>query len=67
MPFPDNERGLENGTVLKTTGDMPQVNLRDGQMFAVYWDGEYVRACGMTWLIETLTDEINAGFWQLAY
>ncbi len=57
--------GLTNGTILKATVDMPQVNLRTGQMFAIYWNGEYVRACGLTWLIDSLIEEINIGYWQL--
>ena len=67
VQFPNNELELSNGTVLKAMVDMPQVNLKAGQMFVIYWDGQCVRGCGLAWLMDSLVEEINVGYWQLAY
>lgn len=64
--FPDNDLGLENGTVLRPAKDMPWCGLKANQEFTINWDGKYVRAGGLTWLVENLSKEIEAGIWQIA-
>ncbi len=65
-PFPDNELNLQNGATLKPNKDMPWFGLKYGQEFVINYDGEVVRAGGLSWGVEQLVIEINKGFWQVA-
>ena len=65
LQFPDNELGLQNGTVLSPVNDMPWCGLRAGQEFEISWNGKFVCAGGLTWTVEQLVEEIKRGFWLL--
>jgi len=64
-PFPHNNKGLDNGTTLAATSDMPWFGINVGQQFGIFWDGEFIRAGGLSWSIDGLSKEIDAGYWEI--
>ena len=64
MEFPKNKFGLQNGTLLSPKEAMPWFGLKAGQMFPIFFDGTYVVAGGLSWSVEQLVSEIEAGYWN---
>lgn len=63
--FPANDLGLTNGSILSPVDDMPFFGLSAGQKFSIVWNGQYIRAGGLTWSVEQLQKEINAKYWNI--
>jgi len=67
-PFPQNKHGLTHNSALAATTSNPCYeawSLKDKSVH-VYWDGEYVCHGGLTWSVESITDEIDSGWWTVS-
>lgn len=66
--FPQNELGLQRGSVLKVKLAL-KVRwplLRNVDRIPIGFDGEHVKSCGLGWSIEQLVKEIKEdGFWEI--
>ena len=65
-PMPDNRHGLKNGTKLVATQTYSFFQIAEGEEIALWWDGEYVRHDGLTWSIESISNEIDHDCWKVA-
>jgi len=64
-PFPENKHNLTHNSSLSATASNPCYeawNLKDKPIH-VYWNGEYVCYGNLTWDVESITDEIDNGWW----
>lgn len=62
-PFPENNLGLERGTVL--VAKQAVLGLLVGQKIPIGYDDQYICSGGFTWDIDQLVAEINAGIWDI--
>ena len=61
--MPENRHGLKNGTKIVATQPYPFFQVEHGEELALLWDGEYVRHGGLTWSVESISNEIDHGLW----
>jgi hypothetical protein len=64
MPSPI--AGIRNGTLIRAEKDMPEIGVKEGTMFPVAFDGEYVRGGtldGPSWSVDQLVDEFKEKKW----
>ncbi len=66
-PFPENKYNLTNGSLIMATQENPCYVAWDLQNkhVHVYWNGEYVCHGSLTWSIESITEEIDSGWWTI--
>jgi len=63
--IPENKYGLRQMSNLIAQNDCPFFNLKNGDMFPIFFDKQYIRYSGLTWDIESLTKEIDTGLWRV--
>lgn len=64
--FPENRHNLTNGSLLRSVEAMSWAGLEKDQVFAIHFDGEYIRAGGLTWGVDQICNEIDTGIWEVS-
>ena len=63
--IPENKYGLRQMSNLIAQNDYLFFDMRKGDMFPIFYDKQYIRYSGLTWDIESLTNEIDHGLWKV--
>ncbi|MCK5413056.1 MAG: hypothetical protein KAI57_01645 [Candidatus Pacebacteria bacterium] len=65
--FPENDIGLKRGSVLiALTGRTVYLGIKEGEGIPIGFDGKYIRCINLTWSLEGLKKEIEAGIWDIS-
>ncbi len=65
LEFPKSNLGLQRGSILQASQDVPQLGIAKGMKFPIGFDGKYIRCTTLTWDIKQIEGEILRGIWTI--